>query len=219
MGDTISFSGHATDAEDGTIPASGLLWDVIMQHCPATCHEHLVQSFDGVASGSFPAPDHEYPSYLQLRLTATDSHGVRTTVTRDLQPQTVQLTLAAVPALTPGLNLGFNLDGAAPRPSLARSSWARSTASIAPSQTRGSDPYTFQSWSNGGCRAARTIAADARATYTATFNATVEPLDQPGHRRARPAGSWSETGGVHTIAGDGADIWNAATSSASPTSS
>ena len=34
VGDTISFTGHATDPEDGNIPASGLLWDVIMQHCP-----------------------------------------------------------------------------------------------------------------------------------------------------------------------------------------
>ena len=31
-----------------------------------------------VASGSFVAPDHEYPSYLELRLTATDSGGLST---------------------------------------------------------------------------------------------------------------------------------------------
>jgi len=29
----------------------------------------------GIASGSFPAPDHEYPSHLELRLTATDAVG------------------------------------------------------------------------------------------------------------------------------------------------
>ena len=32
--------------------------------------------FAGVAAGSFTAPDHEYPSYLELRLTATDSGGL-----------------------------------------------------------------------------------------------------------------------------------------------
>jgi hypothetical protein len=35
-----------------------------------------VQTFTGVASGSFGAPDHEYPSYLELELTATDSGGL-----------------------------------------------------------------------------------------------------------------------------------------------
>ena len=35
------------------------------------CHTHPLQTFPGVASGSFRAPDHEYPSYLNLTLTAT----------------------------------------------------------------------------------------------------------------------------------------------------
>src|SRR5690606_8272786 len=34
VGDTISFSGSATDPEDGTVPASRLTWRVAMQHCP-----------------------------------------------------------------------------------------------------------------------------------------------------------------------------------------
>jgi glucose/arabinose dehydrogenase len=78
VGQTIAFSGHATDPEDGTLPASALRWALIMQHCatPTSCHEHFVQNFGGVASGSFEAPDHEMPSYLELRLTATDSGGL-----------------------------------------------------------------------------------------------------------------------------------------------
>ena len=69
-GDAIAFSGHATDAEDGTLPASALTWSVILHHCPSNCHTHVIQDFAGVRSGSFSAPDHEYPSYLELRLTA-----------------------------------------------------------------------------------------------------------------------------------------------------
>ena len=38
---------------------------------------------------SFGAPDHEYPSYLELQLTATDAGGLSTTVIRRLDPQTV----------------------------------------------------------------------------------------------------------------------------------
>jgi PKD repeat protein len=32
VGDTINFSGHATDAQDGTLPASALSWQVIIHH-------------------------------------------------------------------------------------------------------------------------------------------------------------------------------------------
>jgi hypothetical protein len=56
-----------------------------------------VQSFTGVASGSFTAPDHEYPSYLELRLTATDSGGLRHSVSRQLDPRTVVLSFQTTP--------------------------------------------------------------------------------------------------------------------------
>src|SRR3712207_7914819 len=55
------------------------------------------QSFDGVAGDSFPAPDHEYPSHLELRLTATDSGGLTDTKSVRLDPRTVSLTLSTSP--------------------------------------------------------------------------------------------------------------------------
>ena len=69
-----------------------------MQHCPSNCHQHTIQSFTGVASGSFTAPDHEYPSYLELRLTATDAGGLTDTETLRLDPQTVTLNFASSPS-------------------------------------------------------------------------------------------------------------------------
>jgi regulation of enolase protein 1 (concanavalin A-like superfamily) len=36
VGDRINFSGSATDAEDGTLPASALTWAIIMRHCHST---------------------------------------------------------------------------------------------------------------------------------------------------------------------------------------
>ena len=70
VGDTINFSGHATDAQDGTLPASALSWSLILHHCftPTDCHTHLIQTVNGVSSGSFTAPDHEYPCWLELQL-------------------------------------------------------------------------------------------------------------------------------------------------------
>lgn len=111
MGDLISFSGSATDAQDGAIPPSGLVWDVVLQHCPAQCHAHPLGRVEG-ATGSVSAPDHEYPAHLELRLTATDSDGQQTVVTRRLDPRAVGLTVASQPA---GLQLTLgNQTGAAP---------------------------------------------------------------------------------------------------------
>ena len=59
---------------------------------PVELRLHTLQSFS-VAADSFTALlTHEYPSYLELRLTATDSGGLTTTTTRRLDPRTVVLT-------------------------------------------------------------------------------------------------------------------------------
>ena len=56
----------------------------------------------------FNAPDHEYPSHLELILTATDSNGASSSITRQIDYRTVQLTFKSVPS---GLSLTVNQDG------------------------------------------------------------------------------------------------------------
>ena len=59
VGDSINFSGGATDAEDGTLPASALTWNVLLHHCDSTgqtCHIHQLQTYTGVAGGASPPP-------------------------------------------------------------------------------------------------------------------------------------------------------------------
>ncbi len=75
VGDTIAFSGEGIDPEQGPLPAESLTWQVVLHHCsaPEDCHAHPIQSFAGVEEGSFVAPDHDYPSHLELILTATDT--------------------------------------------------------------------------------------------------------------------------------------------------
>ena len=73
VGDTLTFSGSARSGTGAALPPSRLSWRLDLQHCPlAGCHVHPIQTWSGIASGSFVAPDHEYPSHLELRLTATD---------------------------------------------------------------------------------------------------------------------------------------------------
>jgi hypothetical protein len=100
VGDTVSFTGHAVDPEDGRVPAARLSWDVVLKHCHGTtqdCHSHPVSTQAGVASGTFTAPTHDYPSYLELRLRATDSAGLTASSSVRLDPQTVDVTFQTNP--------------------------------------------------------------------------------------------------------------------------
>jgi glucose/arabinose dehydrogenase/PKD repeat protein len=165
VGDVIGFSGSGSDQQDGSLPASALSWSLILHHCPANCHTHPLQSFVGVASGSFAAPDHEYPSHLELQLTVTDSGGLTSTTSVILQPQTVDLSFATSPS---GLQLVLN--AVSETTPFTRTVIAGSNNSIsAPSpQALGGTSYAFQSWSDGGPQA-HNIIASTSATYTAVY--------------------------------------------------
>jgi PKD repeat protein len=176
VGDVIAFSGSATDPEEGTLPASALQWTLVLHHCPSNCHEHVLQGFPGVSSGSFVAPDHDYPSYLELRLTATDALGATDTKTVALQPKTVRLDFESVP---PGLDLTVN-GTSAPAPFAVTVIVGSSNSVTAPSpQTRGGSVWVFVSWSDGGAASHEVVAPAADGTYTATFRT-------PIRRRRRP---------------------------------
>ncbi|HET9324479.1 MAG TPA: PKD domain-containing protein [Gaiellaceae bacterium] len=165
VGDLISFSGSATDPQQGTLPASSLSWELILQHCPSNCHQHSIQTWSGVAGGSFTAPDHEYPSYLELRLTATDAGGLTDTKTLRLDPRTVTLTFQSTPS-------GFQLavGGTTSPTPFSREVIQGSNNTIgAPSpQSLGDDDYAWSSWSDGGAQS-HNIVASASATYSAGY--------------------------------------------------
>ncbi|WP_117211236.1 PQQ-dependent sugar dehydrogenase [Allorhizocola rhizosphaerae] len=172
VGETVSFTGRATDPQQGTLPASALSWQLRMQHCASAgnCHTHVVQNWAGVASGSFVAPDHEYPSYLELALTATDAQGLSHTVVRRLDPRTVRLTFASDPA---GVQLTVgSFTGAAPfvREVIQGST---NTVSAPATYTSGLQKYQFDRWSDGGARAHVIVAPATDTTYTAIYRACV----------------------------------------------
>jgi PKD repeat protein len=168
VGDVITFAGAATDVQDGTLGAAAMTWSLVLHHCPSNCHQHQLQTFAGVSGGSFTAPDHEYPSYLELQLTATDSGGLSSTASLRLDPRTVVLTFQTTPG---GMQL--IVDGAAGTSSFTRTVIVGSAHTIsAPSpQRKGPKDYLFNSWSDGGA-ATHTIVAPATATtYTARYRA------------------------------------------------
>jgi glucose/arabinose dehydrogenase len=150
VGDTVNFSGNGTDTNDGTLPASAFHWQLILNHCPSNCHEHFLSTFDDVRSGSFQAPDHDYPSYLTLKLTVTDSDGLTDTKSVDIQPRTVQLGVQSSP---PGVLIGLDL-GSSTTPFAHTVIQGSHHTVAAPSQaTVGGQTYQFDSWSDGGALA------------------------------------------------------------------
>ena len=171
VGEPIAFSGSATDPEDGPLPASSLTWTLIMQHCPSNCHEHVIQTFVG-ASGSFTAPDHDYPSYLELRLAAQDSAGATGTDSVSIYPETVDLSFETTPG---GLNLTVG-PTTEPAPFVRRVIIGSTNSVSAPSpQSLSGTEYVFSSWSDGGAASHDIVAPDTPTTYTATYQTSAPP--------------------------------------------
>ena len=165
VGQSIVFSGHATDPELGTLPSSALSWEIILHHCPSNCHTHPLQTFSGVTSSSFPAPDHEYSSYLEIKLTVTDAWGLTDTKSLLLYPNTVALDFQTNPS---GLQLVVGSSSSfTPFTRTVILGSTNSVSAVTP-QTLGGTTYNFVSWSDGGNQS-HLIIGTGPATYVATY--------------------------------------------------
>jgi hypothetical protein len=162
VGDVISYSGSATDTQDGSIPASGLSWSIILHHCPGgACHSHPFTTGIGF-SGTFTAPDHGDESYFEIKLTATDSGGLTASASTTIQPQTVKLALQTSPS---GLQVIYG--GEAGTSPMTRTTIVGSSHTISVPSPQGQN--TFASWSDGGARQHDVVVGPADVVYTATF--------------------------------------------------
>jgi len=194
VGDPIGFSGGAEDGTGVPVSASQLTWTLVMQHCPSNCHAHVIQSFQGVRSGSFVAPDHEYPSHLELRLAATLPSGDSVERRMDLDPRPVDLSFDTTPAGLP-LTVG---GGAADAP-FTRSVIVGSVNSLsAPASAAlpGGDTATFTGWSDGGARSHTVVAPATATTYRATYAVTAPTAPSGVSGTVSEAGSGVAVGGA-----------------------
>jgi glucose/arabinose dehydrogenase len=207
VGDTLSFSGSGRSATGAALPAGKLSWQLDLHHCPGGgCHVHPIQTWVGVTSGSFVAPDHEYPSYLELRLTATDG-GLSTTVSRTLQPRTSALRVASEP---PGFEV-FAGSESGPAP-LDAEVIVGSTTSIGAAipQQRDGLSWAFTGWPEPGEPSRDVVAGEDDSTYTAHFRASdpppgtgAPPADQPPAEPPPSGGvaGWEMEGGALRLHG------------------
>jgi glucose/arabinose dehydrogenase len=163
VGQTITLQGSATDAQDGPLPSSALRWEVLRHH---GSHNH--PWFSGIGTTfTFAAPAPEDlaatgNSFLEVRLTATDSGGLSTTLSRMVQPRKVSITLATQPS---GLNLQVN--GATVRGPTTITSWQGWTLALNAPSPQGKE--SFRSWSDGGAQSHTIVTPASATTYTARF--------------------------------------------------
>ncbi len=187
VGQSIEFEGAARDAqeENEEVPSTRLGWSSRITHCPfgpETCHRHPFQAFPAVASGTLIAPDHDYPSFIELTLTATDARGLTAHKTIKLLPHPVELGIESEP---PGVTLGAG-QRSEPAPfTLTAIEDSKITFSAPATAQVGGTTYAWTGWSDGGERI-HTIEAAIPATYIAEYVAqppseeeTAEPPEPP----------------------------------------
>jgi glucose/arabinose dehydrogenase/PKD repeat protein len=165
---SITLQGSATDAQDGVLPGAKLSWRILLHHETHT-HPFLPPTSGVSVTISGPTPE-DLPaaanSYLEVFLTATDSNGLTSVITRELRPRMVNLTFATAPS---GRTISINSNPiVGPRTLI---SWENNPVSVAASDQQDGQGGTwlFDTWSDGG-PAAHTITTPADATtYTARF--------------------------------------------------
>jgi glucose/arabinose dehydrogenase len=164
-GDVITYSGSATDAEDGTLPGSSLSWKIVFHH---DTHIHPVMDATPGASGTLtiPTTGHSFKGQTsyELVLTATDSDGIQASRSVTIRPEKRTLTIATTPS-----GLTVNVDGVAnTSPVVADELIGFQYTIDVPSPQAG---YTFGSWSDGGARSHTVTVPATDQTITARFDA------------------------------------------------
>jgi glucose/arabinose dehydrogenase len=216
VGQTVSFTGHAADPEDGALPASALRWQLLQYHCytPDNCHIHRVQEWNGTAAGSFPAPDHDYPSYLELVLTATDAGGLSATTTRRLDPRTVGLTFTSNPS---GLQVavGSTVQNTPFTRTVIQGS--QNTVSGVTPQGTGSAAMQFAAWNDGGAQTHTIVAPTTARTYSATFVPARVASSRISVRSVDSQETTAQDGrGLNVLDGNPATLWHTQYSGTTP---
>lgn len=182
VGEKIVLFGFAGDKEDGeTLPDADLSWKTRLLHCPSACHAHPLQVFPADGEVSFLAPDHDFPSHIEVLFTATDSEGLSATRTIQLDPSTVSLQVESDP---PGIALGAGLVNQPAPFGLTAIEDAHEVLSAPATATLGGLEYAWRGWSDGGARV-HTVVAGEPAIYTATYAPVSSPPTTPTAAGAR----------------------------------
>jgi hypothetical protein len=175
-GDTISFSAIGTDAEDSSLPASAYSWTVEFHHA-----DHMHPFRDNIVgpTGSITIPrndDQLANTYYRVILNVTDSSGLTTRRSVDVQPNLVTLTFGSSdPDAT------FTIDGIphqGQHSELAVVGVERTLSAPSTQYVRG-QRLDFAGWSDGGAQSHTIITPGTSTQYLVTFTAVPSPAALP----------------------------------------
>ncbi len=168
VGEPVLLRGSALDPEDGELPGEQLTWTVDRIH---ENHSHpLVPPTTGDDITTVgPEPEGfgaTQTSHLVASLTATDSRGLASTVTKRIDPHLVRLRFNSSP-------FGARLDLAGHEVTTPAdvTSWEGWSFPVSASDQRDAndDALTFTSWSDGGAREHQVTTPSASRIYLARF--------------------------------------------------
>jgi hypothetical protein len=154
-GQAITFSGGATDPQDGTLSPSALTWEVDL-HDSTGVHT-IVPPITGVSSDSFTVPqvgDLSTTVFYRITLTATDAEGLSQMAHVDVSPHTAVLGLITQPA---GLPLSLDGHTEATPGSVAGVSGMIHSLQAPMTEVIAGVIYQFAGWSDGVATAARSL--------------------------------------------------------------
>lgn len=188
VGQKLVLTGRATDKEDGVLSDSALRWEVLLHHIdsahPGNAHTHPYfppttgNNLDLIA----PAPEDLAAaalSYIEVRLTATDTQGNSATVSRNVQPHWVDVSFATAPG-------GFSvmINGQAYDAPRTFRSWEgyRLQLLIPVQQDAAGTWWIGQDWSDGGAPTHSVTTPASATTYTAHLVAAI-PIWLPNLQR------------------------------------
>lgn len=219
-GNTISFSGTATDATDGTLPASDYTWQadfysngVAQPFYSAEVPQPFYGPVTGVTNGTFQIPQdlsNTASTFYRITMTVVDSLGLQTVVTRDIHPNVTNWSV------------NTNVSGAS---YVADGTWhttpyttqdgvgVQHVLTGVPIQKIGSTIYRFNGWSDGSALTDTFANPASNTTYTANYDPVTTTLPSPW--QSVDVGSPLTAGSVNYAAssktfyvdGAGADIW------------
>jgi glucose/arabinose dehydrogenase len=178
-GQTFTFRGRGTDTEDGTLGADRMTWqvdyhtgDIVRPFFPAT---------SGVSEGTFTIPTETVFKasnvFYRVRLTVTDSGGISTTTTRDIQPIVSTVTIRSN---VPGARVF--LDGQTKEAPTSFNGVAGIERRISVPATQEIDgvTYVFDGWSDGGDRDHTVSTPLVDTSYVARWRARPERTTTKG---------------------------------------
>jgi glucose/arabinose dehydrogenase len=163
-GESFSLEGAASDQQQGSIPASGLRWDVRVIHGD---HIHVLGSYLNRSTLDLQAiTDHDADAHYEITMTATDAGGLTDQATVTVNPEKTTVRLDSSP---PGAAVSYGGRQFTAPQALVTAIGYHTTISASDPFELGGKIFDFTGWSNGGARVQNFVVPPQGAALSANY--------------------------------------------------